>query len=315
MRLANWISALVIATTFGIAAPSSAAGLPRGVSVGGTVASPASYSLAQLQALPQVSFGVPARSGAPAHADQGVSVERLIQSARPVLPAGVKNGLLRVIVTVVPFAGLPVTFALGELDPSFGNHPAYLVLRQDGHAQLVSPELVVPGDVNDARTAYGIQEVTVAVESPAPTLPAHPGDLKIDAGIFTTVLRTARLAALPSETLQVQFATRSGSETHTETGPTLDEVLAAAHIPSQVVSWVAGVGSDGYVATVTPAEAHVGGRPLLISTNEDGTPLIQPRLVTDGDVKGGRYVSSLVDLAIGYPSFLSALGSGLPLPW
>jgi hypothetical protein len=42
---------------------------------------------------------------------------------------------------------------------------------------------------------------------------------------------------------------------------------------------VSAVGSDGYVATVTPAEAFVGGRPLQISLNEDGQALAQPRLV------------------------------------
>jgi hypothetical protein len=38
---------------------------------------------------------------------------------------------------------------------------------------------------------------------------------------------------------------------------------------------------------------------LLVSLNEDGQPLAQPRLVVDGDVKGGRYVSLLVDLVVG----------------
>jgi hypothetical protein len=40
------------------------------------------------------------------------------------------------------------------------------------------------------------------------------------------------------------------------------------------------------VATVTPAEQLVGGRPLQLSLNEDGVALAQPRLVTDGDVHG-----------------------------
>ncbi|HEX3778357.1 MAG TPA: hypothetical protein VHX38_01730 [Pseudonocardiaceae bacterium] len=46
-------------------------------------------------------------------------------------------------------------------------------------------------------------------------------------------------------------------------------------------------------------ENYVGGRPLLLSTAEDGTALAQPRLVTDGDVEGGRYVSGVVVLQIG----------------
>jgi hypothetical protein len=68
------------------------------------------------------------------------------------------------------------------------------------------------------------------------------------------------------------------------------------------------VGSDAYVAVVTPAEAWFGGRPLLISLSEDGQPLTQPRLVTDGDVKGGRYVSDVVDLEAGH-------GLSASTPW
>jgi hypothetical protein len=52
----------------------------------------------------------------------------------------------------------------------------------------------------------------------------------------------------------------------------------------------------------------VGGRPLLVSLNEDGQAQAQPRLIVDGDVKGGRYVSGVVDLAVGR-------GAALSLPW
>jgi hypothetical protein len=51
--------------------------------------------------------------------------------------------------------------------------------------------------------------------------------------------------------------------------------------------------------TFEAAEVWVGGRPLLISLSEDGTSQDTPRLVTDGDVKGGRYVSGVVDLVVG----------------
>ncbi len=76
-------------------------------------------------------------------------------------------------------------------------------------------------------------------------------------------------------------------------------MLRAAHIRTDLKTWVAAVGSDGYVAMVTPAEAWAGGRPPLISLSEDGTSQDTPRLVTDGDVKGGRYVSGVVDLVVG----------------
>jgi len=69
--------------------------------------------------------------------------------------------------------------------------------------------------------------------------------------------------------------------------------------PNIFNTWVAAVGDDGYVATVTPAEALAGGKPLLISLIENGTALAEPRLVVDGDVKGGRYVSGVYDLVVG----------------
>jgi hypothetical protein len=109
----------------------------------------------------------------------------------------------------------------------------------------------------------------------------------------------AKLASLPAQTKTVTFLAGTSAQTHTETGPTLAEVLRAAHIRAGLNTWVAAVGSDGYVAAVTPAEAWPGGRPLLISLIEDGTPLSAPRLVTDGDIKGGRYVSGVYDLIVG----------------
>ena len=179
-----------------------------------------------------------------------------------------------------------VTFALGELDPGFGNHPAYLALAQDGRA-LPAPDLVVPGDVDNARTVFGVNRITVAVQNPTPTTPPA-GAVTIEDGPFTRTLSASRLAALPSRTLNVSFLAGTASQSHTEVGPTLADVLRAAHIRWDLNTWVAAVGSDGYVATVTPAEAFVGGRPLQISLNEDGQALAQPRLVLDGDVKGGR---------------------------
>lgn len=50
---------------------------------------------------------------------------------------------------------------------------------------------------------------------------------------------------------------------------------------------------------ITPAEQFAGGRPLQLSLVENGTVLAQPRLVANGDVKGGRYVSGIVDIYVG----------------
>lgn len=240
----------------------------------------------------------PSRFGARSAQDQGVSIEGLVDAAQPTLLAA-KNALLRVTIAVSNRWGRSVTFALGELDPSFGNHPAYLALDQDGHP-LPAPELVVPGDADAARTLFAVSQIAVAVQNPTPTTPPSAGAVTIEDAGAADVLTLGRLAALPARTLDVTFQAGTATQQHTETGPTLQEVLRAAHVRTGLGTWVAAVGSDGYVATVTPAQAWVGGRPLLISLNEDGVPLSQPRLVTDGDIKGGRYVSDVVDLLIGH---------------
>ena len=121
-----------------------------------------------------------------------------MNNAQPVDPAR-KNGLLRVTTTVGSEWGGAVTFALGELDPSFGEHPAYLALTQDGHS-LPAPELVVPGDVHGARSLPLVNRITVGVQNPTPTTPPAAGSLTIEDGPFTRVLSAARLAALPART-------------------------------------------------------------------------------------------------------------------
>jgi hypothetical protein len=118
-------------------------------------------------------------------------------------------------------------------------------------------------------------------------------------GRYHVTLSARRLAALPARTLTVSFAGPGGTQAHTERGPSLLSVLAAAGLVATGNTWVAAVGDDNYTATVTPAEQLTGGRPLLVSLAEDGVTLARPRLVADGDVKGGRYGSGVVDLYVG----------------
>lgn len=298
----RWLVSLVIAGAFLLAPAAASAGFRHepapSVTIGGAVSTTTTYSLSQLQAQ-ETQFTVTRSSwwwGSRTEKDLGVPVDSLVNAAAPTLPSA-KNAMLRVTVEVISARGRSVTFALGELDPNFGNHPAYLALAENGH-RLPAPELVVPGDTNAARTLGDVDRITVAVQNPTPT-PPPAGAVAIEDGARTTILSSAKLASLPAQTLNVTFVAGTASQSHVEIGPTLQDVLRAAHVPAGLDTWVAAVGSDAYVATVTPAEAWVGGRPLLISLNEDGTPLSQPRLVTDGDVKGGRYVSDLVDLVVG----------------
>jgi hypothetical protein len=288
----------------GTAAPalaSEAHGAPPALSVGGEVTTPATFTAAALAKLPQTTDTLTV--GNRQVKVTGVLLETLVTDAGPAYPALVntKNELLRVTATVRGAGNRQVTFAVGELDPGFGNHPALLALTVNGRSVPGGPELVVPGDSAPLRDVLGVSKVTVGIATaPATnTDPAAGGPVEVIYGHHTVTLSAARLAKLPSETLKVSFEGPGGVQTHTEIGPSLPVVLAAAGIFPTLNTWVAATGDDNYVATVTPAEQFVGGRPLQLSLNEDGVTLAQPRLVTDGDAKGGRYVSDIVDLYVG----------------
>jgi hypothetical protein len=234
----------------------------------------------------------------------GVLLETLVSDAGPAYPASLlntKNELLRVTVTVRGAGHREVTFAVGELDPGFGNHPALLALTRNGRPVPGGPELVVPGDSAPFRFVPRVSQVTVGIAT-APATDTNPSagsPVEVIDGHHVVALSAALLARLPAETLKVSFEGPGGVQVHTETGPALWEVLAAAGIRPTFDTWVAAVGDDNYVATVTPGEQFAGGRPLQLSLNEDGVTLAQPRLVADGDLKGGRYVSDIVDLYVG----------------
>ena len=177
-----FVAAAVAAGCAGLNAAAAAAFPGRhaaSVSVGGAVTTPATYSEAQLGAMPQTTFTVTEHEWwrTRTHSDTGVSVEDLVNAAAPTLPSA-KNAMLRVTVTVAGAFGRSVTLALGELDPSFGDHPAYLALTQDGHP-LDAPELVVPEDRFGLRSVEDVSRITVGVQSPAPTTPPSSGALTV----------------------------------------------------------------------------------------------------------------------------------------
>jgi hypothetical protein len=152
-------------------------------------------------------------------------------------------------VTITGAAHRSVTFALAELDPAFGNHPAVLATGRD-------IDLVVSGDLDRSRRVNDVRSVRVAVSD----------------------------AAAAERAVRITTAHRSVT-------------LRPSLLPRPDTPVVA-VGDDGYGAAVTLAEETTGGRPLLLSTVEDGAALALPRLVPLGDVKGGRYVFGVTALEV-----------------
>jgi hypothetical protein len=292
LRSMRWLFVvLLVLAGAGLLAPAAqaapAAAAPAPVQVSGAVATPAGYTAADLAALPQVSYPL----NQPGGTVTGVDLRDLVLRAGPLLSETAKNPQLRVLLTVTA-RGRDVPFALGELDPDFGNHPAVLAVA-DGRVRLV-----VPGDRTPARTLRDVTGVRVAVSDAGPATPAA-GSVVVSDGHRTATVSAQQLSRLPARTLTVDFQSGTGSQTHTERGPALTAVLAVAGMPVRAGTGVVAVGSDGYGAAVTLGEYYFGGRTLLLSTAEDGAALAQPRLITPGDVKGGRYVSGVVALTVG----------------
>lgn len=122
-----------------------------------------------------------------------------------------------------------------------------------------------------------------------------------------TTLTLDDLRGLPQSTEAVVFESSQGVQQHTYDGAALRDIVDAAapsvdadaKNPLLTVA-IVGVGSDGYAATVAWGEISpdFAATDVLVAHTEDGVALEQPRLVVPGDVKGGRYVSDLVELRI-----------------
>lgn len=273
------------------AAPVGEARSGGDVPITGDVTAPVTLTAAQIAAVPSVTLPLAAPGGGTRGTVTGAPLTDVLATAGPVF-GGEKNAQLHALVTVAGPGGWRINLAYGELDPGFGNHPALLTVT----GNLVS--LVVPGDTTRLRSVPRVTGITLTSLPTTPVNTPPAGAVTAIRGHRTITLTAATLGRLPQQQRAVAFQSGSGSQTHTEKGPTLTAVLLAAGVLPLPNTVVTAIGSDGYAATVTNGEALLGGRPLLLSLVEDGVALDRPRLITDGDIKGGRYVSGVVTLNV-----------------
>jgi DMSO/TMAO reductase YedYZ molybdopterin-dependent catalytic subunit len=121
------------------------------------------------------------------------------------------------------------------------------------------------------------------------------------------------LAAKAPTTQTVTFGAGSGSETHVYTGTSLwgvlnDSGILVSGAKNDILNkYVLATGSDGYKTVFSLGELNpsFGNRPDLLAYNETLNNVSAPltgngfaRVTVQGDVKGGRYVSNLVDLDV-----------------
>jgi hypothetical protein len=128
-----------------------------------------------------------------------------------------------------------------------------------------------------------------------------------------TTYSLAGLQGLPAVTQTDTLLAGNSAQTHIYTGATLWGVLNASGIvvnanKNDVLNrYVLATGSDGYKVVLSLGELspNFGNRPDLAAYSEwvNGTPTLLgsdgfARVTAPGDVKGGRYVSNLVDLDV-----------------
>ena len=146
------------------------------VAVQGAVAAPLALTLPSLEALPSYTETVTYLAAGTPVTDTytGALLWDVLNSAGIVTDPGIKNSVLRDLVTATGSDGYQVSFALGELSPSFGDAPI-LVAYSDTGGQLFGSagfaRVVVPGDSAGGRYVSNLASLTVfdgtAVPEPA----------------------------------------------------------------------------------------------------------------------------------------------------
>src|SRR5262249_32434820 len=117
------------------------------------------------------------------------------------------------------------------------------------------------------------------------------------------------LQRLPQRARTVSLLSRSGPPANRALGARVEDVLAQAAprcrtgCRNDKLRWFVEItGSDGYASILSYGELDpgIGNRNPLVSLSENGVSLVNagPRVVQNGDVRGGRLVSGSVALSV-----------------
>lgn len=159
-----------------------------------------------------------------------------------------------------------------------------------------------------------LAQTSAAQTTPAAPAPVTTASTPIQFGGSLAAPRSYTLAdlqALPAQTVSLTYTAAGKSVTHTFKGVLLSDLIGAAKptfdakVKNASLGWyVLAQGADGYAALFSLGEIDpgFGNRGVLLAYEQDGSPLPAAdgavRLVVPGDLKGGRYVSSLVGLTV-----------------
>lgn len=149
-----WLLLLLTPAWAQQAAPSAS------VKLNGAVKAPASYSMADLSALPAASVSLKVEGHENLSGTwQGVPLMALIDKAGTVEEKG-HGAYLEHVIVARGADGYGVAIAIGEIDPKFEGKQAIVAYRKDG-AALPSLRLIIPGDAHGGRDVRDLAELTV----------------------------------------------------------------------------------------------------------------------------------------------------------
>jgi DMSO/TMAO reductase YedYZ molybdopterin-dependent catalytic subunit len=284
------------------------------LSVSGDVGAPTNFTLAQIQALPSrtqtVSFA--SGTGNQTHIYTGASLWTLLNELGITTNPAVKNDVLNKYVIATGSDNYRALFAMGEVDPDFGNRGNEVVYAETiNGASSALPgtdgplRITAPGDIKGGR--YVSNLVKLEVRTATSTTTASGGGASTQFQLSGAISKPATydlaaLQALPAVTRTVG--------TSIYTGVSLWGLINAAGIKTNpgvkndlLGFYVIATGSDGYRAVIALAEISpdFGNQPDIIAYAVNGASLTTngfARLVVPNDSKAGRYVSNLVALEV-----------------
>jgi DMSO/TMAO reductase YedYZ molybdopterin-dependent catalytic subunit len=295
---------------------------PGEIEINGDVAQPKILKFTELAILPQQTISV--TIDGVTHTETGPYLESVLNLAVPNYLGCNKNNLLRWWALVSGKSGASAVLGVGEVDAGFGNRQAILSLEEDGRflTSHGGPKLVVPGDGASTRDIPRVVMVTAGMAAPqlaiggctasgttayiTPTI----GSLIVNGAVDNPTTYTfAQLQAMPQTTQTVSFLSGTTPTTNTESGPLLSSILDAAGLKlkgtcpnDKLHFYVAITGSDGYTSILSYGEIDptLGNRNPIVSLSENGISQAGggPRILQNGDVKGGRAVSGTVAVTV-----------------
>ncbi|WP_198089137.1 molybdopterin-binding oxidoreductase, partial [Variovorax sp. E3] len=283
------------------------------VQLGGAVDRPAAFTQADLAARAAVTatYSFSSGSGPQTHTYTGANLWSLLGDAGIQVDGAVKNDVLSRYLLATGADGYKVVFALGELNPDFGNKAA-TVAYAETTAGVSAPlsttdgpfRVTAPGDVKGGRYVSNLTRLDV-VAAPA-TAAGTGGAPSASFAVSGKVTGPRSFNAADLKGMLAAPDLTIGANVYR--GVNLFTLLSGLGLPTTPKNATLGMyavvtGSDGYRATLSLGEIDpgFGNKAAMIAYQADSVDLTSDgfaRLIVPGEVKQGRSVSKVIAIEV-----------------